>query len=63
MALYDPTEPETSIDLIAEALLSNTRTFYCHFFNECGKKPIRYVTYQGKEIGVCVEHYNEIKNS
>ena len=48
MTLYDPTEPKKSIDLIAEALLSNHRTFYCHFFNECGKKPIRYVTYQGK---------------
>ncbi len=61
MALYDPDEPAKSIDLLTEVILKSNRIVYCHFFMECGKKATKETTYQGKQINVCENHFDEIK--
>lgn len=63
MSLYDPTEPKKSIDLLTECILTSNRVVYCHYFMECGKKSTKQITFQGKQIHVCNEHFNEIENS
>ena len=63
MALYDPDEPEKSIDLLTEVILKSNRTIFCHFFMECGKKATKQIEYQGKQINVCDDHFDEIKKS
>jgi len=63
MALYDPDKPKKSIDLLTEAILTSHRTVFCHFFMECGKKATKPIKFQGKQINVCDEHFDEIKKS
>ncbi len=63
MALYDPDEPTKSIDLLTEVILKSNRIVYCHFFMECGKKATKEIAYQGKQINVCDNHFDEIKKS
>ncbi len=63
MALYDAVEPKTSVDLLTEAILISHRTVFCHFFMECGKKATKEMAYQGKQIHVCDDHFDEIKKS
>jgi len=63
MALYDPDEPEKSIDLLTEVILKSNRIIFCHFFMECGKKASNQIEYLGKQINVCDDHFDEIKKS
>ena len=63
MALYDPDEPQKSIDLLTGVILKSNRTIYCHFFMECGKRAIKQITFQGKQINVCDNHFDEMKKS
>ncbi len=63
MALYDPDEPAKSIDHLTEVILKSNRIVYCHFFMECGKKATKETAYQGKQINVCDNHFDEIKKS
>jgi predicted ester cyclase len=63
MALYDPDEPQKSVDLLTEVILKSNRIIYCHFFMECGKRAIKQIAYQGKQIHVCDNHFDEIEKS
>jgi len=63
MSLYDPIKPRKSVDLLTEYILTTNRVIYCHFFMECGKKSSKQIAFQGKQIKVCNEHFNEIENS
>lgn len=60
MSLYDPDEPQKSIDLLTEVILTSNRTIFCHFFMECGKKATKEAKFQGKTINVCDFHFDEI---
>jgi len=63
MALYEPTNPKKSVDLLTEYILTSDRIIYCHFFMECGNKSTTKTNFQGKQINVCNTHFIEIKNS
>lgn len=63
MALYDPDTPLKSFDLLTEAIIVSHRTIYCHFFMECGKKAAKQSDFQGKQIHVCNNHFEEIHKS